>query len=104
MGPQGQMGPQGATGPAGTPQLTIAQSSGVVSAPFGSVDDSVQVLCPATLEAIGGGYENPDLGGGILVDAAYPLAGGIGWYFEAHSTDKLAHVLDVYAVCTTAAS
>jgi hypothetical protein len=25
-------------------------------------------------------------------------------YFEAHSTDKLAHVLDVYAVCTTAAS
>jgi hypothetical protein len=98
------MGPPGETGPAGTPQLTIAQSSGVVSAPFGSVDNAVQVLCPGTLVAISGGYENTDIGGGILVDAAYPLAGNIGWYFEAHSTDKLPHVLNVYAVCTRAAS
>jgi hypothetical protein len=39
---------------------------------------------------------------GLIVDAAYPLPGAIGWYLQAHTTDSSPHVLNAYAVCTTA--
>jgi hypothetical protein len=78
-GPVGPAGPAGVAGPAGTPQLSMEQSTGVITAG----PSFAQVLCPGTLLAISGGY--------------------IGWYFDAHATDTNPHVLTVYVVCTTAA-
>lgn len=96
-GPAGQAGPQGAASPTGIPQITIAQATTVIASGPGVG----QALCPGQLLAIGGGYNEPDEAG-IVATSSYPLPGSLGWYIVAHATDNSAHIVNVYAVCTTA--